>query len=277
MAQAHQFKVGDIDCSVLLEGARTTDDPKIDDLKGRYPNATDDELNAALHGVTLVHTSLNPFYINAGGTKILADTGFGVDAQPEMGGVIPALESIGVKPEDIDIIYLTHFHGDHIAGLMDKDNNVVYSNARYMTTSDEWDEWMGKWKDSDDEGHQKNYQMMQSLHDKFVLLSEGDEVADGVSVVAIAGHTLGQSALLVESNGESVIHVADVLHNKAQFKYTNWHFRFDSDAELAVKTRNSILKRCADEGLLTLFYHLKFPGLGHVKADGDGFSWHPID
>lgn len=278
MATVHQFKVGDFTCAVLQEGGRETENPKPADIMGRYPNATEAEVKDALDGVTVVKGSLSPRYIDTGSTKIVADVGFGELGPPGMGGVIPALESIGVKPEDIDIVYLTHFHGDHFAGLVDKEGDVVYSNARYMTTADEWDEWVGdRWKDAEDEGNQKNYKLMQSLHDKFILGSEGDEVADGVSIVAIPGHTLGQSGLLVESNGERFIHLADVLHGESQFKYTDWHFAYDSDAELAVKTRKSILKRCADENLLTLFYHLAFPGLGYIKADGDVFTWHPID
>ena len=278
MANIHQFKVGDITCAVVQEGGRTNENPKPEDITGRYPNATEAEIKDALDGVEVVKGSISPLYIDTGSTKILADVGFGEVGPPGMGGVIPALDSIGVKPEDIDIVYLTHLHGDHFAGLVDKNGVVVYSNARYMTTSDEWDEWVGdRWKDADDEGSQKNYNLMQSLHDKFILADEGDEVADGVSIVAIPGHTLGHSGLLVESNGDRLIHVVDVLHDASQFKYTNWHFTYDSDPELAEKTRKRILKRCADENLLTLFYHLEFPGLGHVKADGDVFTWHPID
>ena len=274
MANVHQFKVGDFTCVALQEGGREID---IDSIAGRYTNAPKAEIEDALNGATSAMGSVTPLYIDTGDVKILADVGFGVQAQPEMGNVIPGLESIGVKPEDIDIVYLTHFHGDHVAGLMDENGTVVYSNARYMTTADEWDEWMGKWKDSADEGHQRSYNMMQTLHDKFILAGDGDEVVEGVTIVSTPGHTLGHSALLIESNGESVMHLADVLHGDGQFKYTGWQFRFDSDPELAVKTRQSILKRCADENLLTFFYHLEFPGLGHVKADGDAFSWHPLE
>lgn len=278
MAKAQQIEVGDIICAVLLEGARENDNPTPDDIAGRYPNAPEDEIKEALSAVDSIKGGLNPLYIDTGETKIVADVGFGVGAQPEMGNMIPSLATIGVKPEDIDLVYITHFHGDHIAGLVDENGNPVYANARYMTTEAEWDEWMGdRWKDADDEGSQKNFNMMQALHDKFILAGEGDEVADGVTIVSIPGHTLGQSALLIESDGQRMIHLADVLHSESQFKYTDWHFRYDSDPELAVKTRKSILKRCADEDLLTLFYHLEFPSLGHIKVDGDAFTWHPIE
>ena len=79
------------------------------------------------------------------------------------------------------------------------------------------------------------------------------------------------------SRGDRLLHVVDILHQPFQFAHTEWQFVFDSDGDMAVETRRRILQRCADENLLTLFYHLKFPGLGKVSQDTDIFSWHAID
>lgn len=273
MANIHQVMIGDIRCVVLQEGGRETTNPKPEDITARYTNPTAAEIADALDGVDVIRGSLSPLYIDTGTSKILADVGFGTNGPATMGGVIPALASIGIQPEDIDIVYLTHFHGDHIAGLVDAEGQIVYTNARYVTLADEWNEWVGdKWSTADN----ANYDMMQSLRDKFTLVADGDAVVDGVRVVALPGHTLGQSGLLIESNGDRLIHLADVLHSESQFTYTHWHFLYDSDPELAVKTRERILKACADDKLLTFFYHLAFPGLGYIQEDDNGFTWHPI-
>lgn len=273
MANAHQLQIGDIQCAVLHEGSSPL---AVDGLAGRYPGATQEEIVEALGGKTESETSLNCLFIDNGEVKILADVGFGENGPGHLGNLVPALESIGVKPEAIDVIYITHFHGDHIAGLINKDKQPAYPNARYITMQAEWDEWIPKWKVSHEDAHERSLTMMESLEGKFTFVQDGDEIATGVRVVGLPGHTLGQSGLLVESNDEQLIHLADVLHQPFQFQYTDWHFAFDSDGAIAVNTRKDILQRCADEQLLTLFYHLSFPGLGHIQKAGDTFLWQAI-
>ena len=274
MAKAYQITVGDITCATLHEGGGAVD---IEGLMRRYPNVSRENIIDAFGGVTESVNSINPFYIDNGTTKILADVGFGVARRPEMGQVEPALESIGVSAADIDIVFLTHFHGDHIAGLITPDGKPAFPNARYITSQAEWDEWIPRWEASNQDGHKQQLAMMRSLEDQLTLVKAGDEIVTGVSVVALAGHTLGQSGLLVESNGERVLQLVDLLHNAVQFKHTDWQFAFDSDGELGVETRINMLQRCVDEKLLTVFHHLPFPGIGHVAKKGDAFVWQPID
>ena len=272
MTNVHELAIGDIQCAVVCDGSVTMTSAE---LAGRYPNATQDQIEAAL-GSGESQSSLNLLYINSGGTRILADVGFGTAGPPMMGQTSTALESIGVAAADIDIVYLTHFHGDHIAGLFDADGSPSYPNARYVTTTAEWDEWMGRWAAGNTANDQLQLDRFNALRDKFSFRADGDEIAPGVTVVNLEGHTLGQSGLLVESKGEQLLHVVDLLHQPFQFANIDWHFSFDSDSELAVITRRKILQHCADTGLLTLFYHLPFPGLGRVNKRGDVFTWQPI-
>lgn len=266
----HRLIIGDIECAVLQEGAAAM---TLDAVAGRYPNASRGAIKAALGGEA-PSGSLNLLYLNSGGTRLLADVGFG-DSVPGMGGALRGLGSMGVAPTDIDIVYLTHFHGDHIAGFFNPDGTPVYPNALYVTMQAEWDEWMGRWAASTAESDQQNLARFSALRDRFKLVNGGDEIAPGVSSVDLKGHTLGHSGLLLESAGERLLHVVDILHQPFQLANTNWHFSFDSDPELAVATRKSTLQRCADEEVLTLFYHLPFPGLGTVTVADDTFHWNP--
>ena len=268
---AHQLKIGDIECAVLQEGAA---EMTLDALAGRYPNASRDEIESALAGEA-PSGSLNLLYIKSGWTRILADVGFG-GSTPGMGGALRGLDSLGVAPADVDIVFLTHFHGDHIAGFFDSDGNPVYSNALYITTQAEWDEWMGRWSASSAEADQQNLTRFSALRDCFSLVNSGDEIAPGVTVVDLKGHTLGHAGLLVESAGDRLLHVVDILHQPFQFAHTDWHFSFDSNPELAVATRRKTLERCVGEDILTLFYHLPFPGLGTVSIEDGSFVWNPI-
>ncbi len=269
----YEFNIGEIACAVLQEGAAFM---SRDSVAARYPKVDPAEIEAAL-GDNEPDGSLNLFYLNSGGTRILADVGFGEAGAPFMGGALRGLESMGISPGEIDIIYLTHFHGDHVAGLLDKDGELAYPNARYLCTEAEWEEWQRRTAVSEQEAQLELRRRMELLEDKVSFVGEGDEIAQGVTVVDLAGHTLGHAGLLVEAGGERLLHVVDLLHQSFQFAHTDWQFSFDSDGDLATVTRKRVLQRCADENLLTLFYHLTFPGLGHVRQAGDGYSWQPIE
>lgn len=273
MSKSYHVTVGDIQCAVLQEGESTKTSEAIAE---RYPGVSQAEIEAALGG-TAGTDSLNCLYINSGGTRILADVGFGAAGPPDSGGLTAALASAGLTPADIDIVYLTHFHGDHIAGLMADESPLEFPNARFMTTAAEWQEWMDRWAGSNSPQERRHFERFTALRQRFSFVAAGDAIAPGVTVVDLAGHTLGHSGLLVESGGDQLLHVVDLLHQAFQLTRTDWHFIFDSDGDMAVDTRRRVLARCAEEEMLTLFYHLAFPGLGTVRRMGESFSWHPIE
>ena len=268
----YQLKIGDIECAVLQDAEFSKTSEK---LAERYPTVSPAEIEAALGGTEALD-SVNCLLINSGGTRILADVGFGGGWEATKGSVHAALDSIGVGLAEIDIVYLTHFHGDHVAGLVVEEGRLEFPNARFVTTQAEWDEWTARWSASDSPQDQKNLELFQSLKNRFYFASPGDEIAPGVSVVDLQGHTLGHSGLLIESGGDRLLHVVDLLHQPFQFANTDWHFAFDSDPELAVETRQRVLQQCADDGILTLFYHMPFPGLGRVSVENGLFQWNPI-
>ena len=269
----HQLTIGEIECAVLQEGAAVMDR---DSVIARYPNANPADVAAAF-GDGEPSGSLNLLYINSGGTRVLADVGFGESGPAGMGGTLRGLAEMGLAPADIDIVFLTHFHGDHIAGFFTPEGAPVYSNATFVTMQAEWDEWMGRWAASSAAADQQNLARFQALRQRFQFVNAGDEIAPGVTVVDLKGHTLGHAGLLVESGGERLLHVVDLLHQRFQFANIEWHFSFDTDSELAVQTRRQVLNRCVEEELLTLFYHLDFPGLGKVSLEDGAFIWNPND
>ena len=220
----------------------------------------------------------NTFYIEADGKKILVDAGMGENPErPAVGQTVPGLKSAGINPEDIDIVYITHFHGDHYLGLL-SDGKATFPNARYLTLDTEWDFWLGDESNPDMADRIKGIlAVVNPLRDKFSTVSAGDEIVPGVSVMAFPGHTMGQSGLHLESGDESLLHLVDVLHHTSQFTYPEWHFVWDTDAELAVKTRRAQLGNAISREKLVLFYHLPFPGLGHVERDGQNYKWIPIE
>jgi glyoxylase-like metal-dependent hydrolase (beta-lactamase superfamily II) len=280
--KTHRLQIGDITCIVLHEGPATASphQPTVSDVQGRFPNATADEITDALQPDGVMQpSSMNALFIESADARILVDTGMGDAAGPALGHIPAALESEGIGVDDIDIVFITHFHGDHISGLLNADNTPRYPNSRLITAQAEWDYWMSedtlKVIAKDRAAHLKR--IMAPLKDRFRFLNAGDTLAPGVTLVDLAGHTPGHTGLLIVSNGERLLAVVDLLHSLPQFKYTHWHFAFDTDGDLAERNRKAALGRAVDENLLTLFYHLTFPGLGHVTRAAEGaFAFQPI-
>ena len=271
----YTIQIGDFTCMVVQEFA--TMRPK-DVLYQNYPNASEAEIEAALTALgitTEIGAYQNALYIDNGTKKILVDTGMGSNYEG-FGNIIPHLKEAGVQPEDIDIVFITHFHGDHINGLVDANGNPNFPNAHYVTSQSEWNYWMNP--DAIAEfGDQRGYPaIIQPLEDKFSFVSHGDTLATGMTIVEMPGHTMGHTGLMIESNGEKLFHVVDLLHHAVQFAHPDWHHRFDTDKPLAVSSRRAMLQLAADEDLLTAFYHLAFPALGHISVDGDGYKFTPI-
>ena len=273
--KTHRLQIGDIPCIVLHEGPSTASPPKptAEDVQNRFPNAPIDEINDVLQTYGYAQpSSLNALFIESAGTRILVDAGMGNVAGPTLGHIPAALQSEGISADDIDIVFITHFHGDHIFGLLHDDGTPRYPNSRTITAQAEWDYWMSE-TTLNAIGQERATDLRKTfapLQDTLSFLNAGDTLAPGVTLVDVAGHTPGHCGLLIESNGERLLDVVDVLHSLAQFTYTHWHFAFDTDGPLAEQNRKGALGRAADERLLTLFYHLPFPGLGHVTRTEDG-------
>lgn len=277
MAKSHRLMVGDITCIVLEEGTVAVD---LSNIANRYPNATEEEIQEALDDIAytggMVENYYNALYVESAGTKILFDAGMGKNPErSDIGQIIPSLALEGIAPEDIDIVYITHFHGDHYLGLL-TDGQPTFPNARYITLDKEWDYWL----DNDDEAMAQRVEgikkIVAPLRDQFSTVSAGDSIAEGVSVMAIPGHTMGQSAIKIESGDETLIHLVDLLHHTAQFKFPNWHFVWDTDGDLGVETRRAQLGNAANRNMLVMFYHLPYPALGHVERHDGAFQWLPL-
>jgi len=267
----HRFSVGDIECTIVQEGANFL---AREDMPGLFPHVPGSDLNAAL-GDGEPSGSLNLLLIQSGGRRILVDVGFGADTAG-MGGLLRGLAELRLTPSDIDSIFLSHFHGDHVAGLLDVDGELVYKRAQYLTTRMEWEAACAKSAGSDDDAMRALAQRLNQLEGRLRLVEDGDEIASGISVFAMPGHTPGHAGLLVSSQGRRLLHVSDLLLQSFQLRHPDWQVVFDADGEAAAATRWQVLVRCADERLLTHFYHLDFPGLGWVRRAGTAFVYEPL-
>jgi len=231
-----------------------------------------------------VATSFNAFLVDTGRQRILIDSGAGSLWGPKLGQLSASLRAAGYAPEQIDEVYLTHMHTDHVGGLMDGDH-MRFPNAIVRASQQEADYWLDpahlERAADDDKDSFRN--AMASLHPyvaqhRFQPYTGDVELSPGIRAIASGGHTAGHTAYLVVSHGQRLLVWGDMLHVEAvQFAMPQATMRFDFDREAAVATRRQAYAAAARDGDLIAGAHLPFPGLGQVRATDGGYRWIAVN
>jgi glyoxylase-like metal-dependent hydrolase (beta-lactamase superfamily II) len=271
-----KFKVGDIEVTQLYDGVwEKAHDEKF------IKNATVDETKAALKaaGATDAHVPI-PFTVTAirsKGNLVLFDSGTGAQLAPTAGNITKndGWKKAGIDPAKVTTIVMTHFHPDHISGLMAKETNApIFPNAEIHAPAAEYKYWTNP---STTAGAAKRIQAVFPTW-KNIKQYEGDkEVAPGVRAINTNGHTPGHMSYLMSSGNRQLIVLGDVTNIPALFvKNPGWHAIFDVDAAMAETNRRKIFDRViADKATIT-GYHYGMPGAGTINKDGKGYAFVPV-
>lgn len=250
-------------------------------------NAPIDQVKALLASQNLstdyIDVPFTPFLVVNGNQRYLMDTGFANNGGPTTGKMIANMAAAGFKPEDINNVVISHFHGDHINGLLYKDGSLVYPNAKVHVPAGEYAFWMDKDRLEKATGGLKgamtNAQRVFSKipADKLVKFEAGSEVAPGITSVAAFGHTPGHSLFTVKSNGQSFIYVADLTNVPALFaRNPDWAVMFDMDAEKARESRRKIFDMIVKDKMMAGGFHFPFPAMGTITQSGNGYQFNPL-
>jgi len=264
----YSLKIGAVRITVVPDAISPLTEDRIID---RFPNITDEQL-AHFRSIPDQGSAMNTAVFESGGPRMLIDTGMGAKHKPTHGHLLDRLAEAGIAPESIDIVFITHFHGDHVSGVLDENGGVNFPNAEIVVSSAE--------KAAYDAGVFPNpavKAMIDGAGSRLRMVEDGTEVIPNVRTHLMTGHSPGHTGLVVESQGEKLLHVVDTLHYLVQMRYPNLSPTFDYDPTLAALTRRGVLGQAADEGWTVLAYHLPFPGVGTVTRDGDGFVWHGVN
>ncbi|WP_417725707.1 MBL fold metallo-hydrolase [Salipiger sp.] len=211
----------------------------------------------------------------------LIDPGFGENGPPTAGRIAANFKAAGHAPGDVDRILISHFHGDHISGLLTSDGAPSWPNARVLVPVAEWDFWM-----SDEEmgkapealrGNFANVRrIFGTLGERVERFVWGDEVLPGITAIPGAGHTPGMTAFDIVSGTDRLRFMADVCNNPTVFaRQPDWHAAFDMNGDQATDTRRRQFSEVADANIRLAFFHAPFPAIGHIARDGNAFCWLP--
>jgi len=276
----YRMRLGDFEVTVINDGTISLD---ADKLLAEPPAKTDAALKRAFETSPVV-TSSNTFLINTGARLILIDTGAGALLGPTLGKFLINLRAAGYRPEQIDDVFLTHMHPDHVGGLM-ANGALAFPNATIHASRRDSDYWLSQANLDNAPADAKGYFQgaMASLGPyiatgKYQPFDSDAEVVPGVRAIATPGHTAGHTSYLVESRGRKLMLIGDLIHVAAvQFNDPGVTIAFDSDAPAAAATRMKMFTELASDGGLIGANHLAFPALGRLRAAGKSWQWVPVN
>ncbi|MEO1778609.1 MAG: MBL fold metallo-hydrolase [Pseudomonadota bacterium] len=222
------------------------------------------------------------FLLQSDDRTILIDAGMGaVDILgPGFGRTFDALAALGVAPDDVDTIIVTHAHPDHIGGMIGEDG-ATFANAEVVISEPEF----GFWGDAAimaqaPEDAQGLFQLAQGVYaaygDRIRPVAGGTEVAPGITLELAPGHTPGHAVLAIDGGDRQLMMIADALHSSVlQTSLPDTGFGFDIDAAQAAASRRALFDRMAADNMLVAGSHLPFPGFGRIIAHGDAYAYVP--
>lgn len=276
----YRFMLGNFEVTALSDG---TVDLPVDQLLHEPAAKTVAALDHAFQK-TPQETSDNAYLINTGKRLILIDTGAGDLFGPTLGKLMGNLKASGYTAADVDDILLTHMHPDHIGGLA-KNSVIQFPNAIVHAERDEGNYWLSETNLAKAPDASKAFfKDAMAEVDPYVKAGKfrpfkGDvALLPGVSSYTSFGHTAGHTSYMIESQGQKLLVMGDLIHVPAvQLDHPNVTISFDTDPKEAAASRIRVFNQVARDKTLVAGAHIPFPGLGHLRTTGASYQWVPVN
>jgi glyoxylase-like metal-dependent hydrolase (beta-lactamase superfamily II) len=277
----YRMMLGDVEVTALSDGTVGLHVEKL--LQGTTPKKVESALAKWRLGLPL-ETSVNGYLVNTGGKLVLIDAGAGALFGPTLGKLVANLQASGYTPDQVDEIYITHMHPDHVGGLA-ADGKAVFANAVVRADQADADFWLSaanlEAAPKDSKGFFQGAQASLKPYvdaGRFKPITGDIELVPGVKAVATHGHTKGHRNYVVESKGQKLVLWGDLMHVAAvQFATPAVTIAFDTDQKAALAQRRKAFAEAAKQGYLVGASHLSFPGIGNLQADGAGYRFQPTN
>lgn len=278
----YRMMLGDFEITALSDGTVALPVEKL--LTGGTTPAKVEAALAKSFLKTPVETSVNCFLVNTGTKLVLIDAGAGGLFGPTLGKLVASLNAAGYKPEQIDEIYITHLHPDHV-GNLSANGKIAFPNAIVRAGKGDIDQFLSK------DNTEKAPKEMKGFYEgaqaslnpyaaagKLKPIEADGELVPGIKAVAATGHTPGHTFYQIESKGQKLMVWGDLIHVAAvQFAEPGITIQFDSDPKKAAAERKKAFADAAKQGYFVAIAHISFPGIGQLRSDGAGYRWLPIN
>jgi glyoxylase-like metal-dependent hydrolase (beta-lactamase superfamily II) len=276
--------LGDVEVIQILEGIR---DIKMPD--NFITNLSKDQTMAAFAAAYMPNGMFrNPYcpsVVKMGGKTIVIDTGNGIGAlaatKGELGHHRNNLQAAGIDVKAVDIVLISHFHGDHINGLRNPDGTLAYPNAEIKVPATEWAYWTDEGNVAKTPASNKgNFANVKKIFAdlKPTLYESGKEVVSGMTAIATPGHTPGHTSFVVASGSKRVLIQGDIALAPEVFaKHPDYQVLFDVMGDVAVTTRKKIYDMAMAEKLPVIGYHFAFGTVNYVEKAGEGYRMVPLN
>ena len=283
----YRYKIGTIEVTVATDGVA-----RFKMAEDHVINIKKDVVNAALAEVfmekDMMTTPYNPVCLNTGSKLVVIDTGTGEANYKKSNGVggqfVTNLAASGIERTAVDTVIISHYHGDHINGLLMEDNSLTYPNAEILVPAREHAFWMddGEMSRATVGRLQSNFKNVRRVLNAEVMkrlktYEWGKEVIPGVTAQGTPGHTPGHTSYVIASGSDSVYLQSDVTHVPFLFaRHPDWHAFYDQDGDMAETTRRKVYDMLVADKLRVQGFHYPFPSLAHVEKYGTGYREIPV-
>jgi glyoxylase-like metal-dependent hydrolase (beta-lactamase superfamily II) len=280
----YRFRIGDIRATVVSDGTLSGS------VRIYARSAPADDLQRVLNDAFLptdnLTINLNTLLLEIGDRKVLIEAGAAKTMGPNGGALFANLAAIGVRPEQIDAIVITHTHPDHVGNLRRDDGLAAFPNAAVHLPEADWAFFVRNEPDlsrlpmADDFRQRFIANIKRSVEPiarTAVLYQPGREILPGVTPQPAAGHTPGMAALLIHSGRDQLLITTDAAYDPLLNMERLWRPGPDLDPDAAERVRKALFDRAAADRLLVLGFHFPFPGLGRIRVEGGGYRWTPAN
>jgi glyoxylase-like metal-dependent hydrolase (beta-lactamase superfamily II) len=271
-----KYQVGDIEVISLYDGVwEKAHDENF--IKGANVEQTKAELKAAGMTDAFVPIPFTALAVKTGGRVVLIDSGTGGQTGTRTGLLPQSMAAAGIDPKDVKTIVISHFHPDHIFGLMAKDTNAqIFPDAEIIVPAAEL-KWWTQPVEAIQQPRQGLAKRIQATFPNWKNIKPVDgeaDVAPGVRQIPAHGHTQGHAIHLISSGGKQLIATADVTNIYSLFaKHPDWQGVFDHVPDEAIATRKKVFDRAIAEKATVAGYHWGLPNVGTLAKDGNGYAF----
>lgn len=276
----HRFMVGDIEVFQIFDGLNARELEQ-----SIFPNVALDDVKSTLSAAGFPEGRMpNAFTITIariGGQLVMFDSGNGEGGASASGHLQRNMRAAGLDPKDVSKIVITHFHPDHIYGLMSKADEQVYPDLEILVPDAEY----AFWTDPGNIGRlpqsrvalAKRIQATLPKWSNITRYQANKDVLPGIHAIPTYGHSPGHTNLLLGSGNAQMMVMADITNiPMLNMRHPGWHMAADHDPVMAVETRIRMLDRVAAEGMICTGYHWGMPGAGTVVRDGEAYALVPV-